>query len=72
MSKPDRILKEIEQALDRYGIRVTGDEPGRKNRRLTITNGMRTAVMITSLTPSDHRAKQNIAHTARRLLREAP
>ena len=58
MSYRGRILKELERELEKYGIRVMGDEPGKKNRRLTVTDGQKTAVMITSLTPSDHRANR--------------
>ena len=66
-----KILREIESYLEPYGITIVGDEMTKKHRKVWITNGTRTAFITVSVSPSDHRAFQNIAKSARNILREA-
>jgi hypothetical protein len=67
-----KILKEIEAYLEPYGITIVNDEMMKRHRKVWITDGKRTAFITVSISPSDHRAFQNIAKSARSVLREAP
>ena len=67
-----KILREIESYLEPYGISIVSDEMMKRHRKVWITNGIRTAFITVSISPSDRRAFQNIAKSARNVLREAP
>ena len=67
-----KLLRELEIHLQPYGISVVKDEILRRRRRLWVTDGTRTAPIVVSVSPSDHRAFMNMARTARNALREAP
>lgn len=71
MASPAKILNELSRFLAQYGISITGDEFCRRHRKVWITDGTKEAMIIISVSPSDHRAYYNIAKTARSALREA-
>lgn len=66
------MMREIDSYLEPYGITVVGDEMMKRHRKVWVSDGKKTAFITVSLSPSDHRAFQNIAKTARSVLREAP
>ena len=66
-----RMLKEMSRFLDKYGISVVNWEPSSRHRKVWVTDGFRTAMIVVSVSPSDHRAYMNIAQSARNALREA-
>lgn len=69
---PRKMLKEITRVLEDYGIKVVGGfEFGRTHRRIQVTDGKKTAMVVISTSPSN-RCYLNIAQSARRALREAP
>lgn len=61
-------LKEVTHALSLRGIRVISCEQGKKHVRLTITNGKTNRFLFTALSPSDHRAINNVIRSARKTL----
>lgn len=67
-----KILREIESYLEPYGITIVSDEMMKRHRKVWITDGIKTRFITVSISPSDHRAFENIAKTARATLREAP
>lgn len=69
---PRKLLKEITRVLEDYEIIVHGMTMGGKHPRLQISGGGKSATLIISRSPSDHRAYHNIAKSAVRALREAP
>lgn len=66
-----RLFKEIEPFLAKYGISIIDWEMCRRHRKVRITDGTKTAMIVVSVSPSDHRAYYNIAKSARNALREA-
>lgn len=66
-----RMLKEMSRFLDKYGISVVNWEPSSRHRKVWVTDGSRTTMIVVSVSPSDHRAYMNIAQSARNALREA-
>ena len=60
--------RQIEEALSDAGIHTTGYRHTKKHAKFTITNGSNHAFVITSITPSDHRAIMNIVQSAKRML----
>ena len=46
-------------------------EMGKRHRKVWVTDGAKTALIVVSVSPSDHRAYMNIAQSARNALREA-
>lgn len=69
---PRKMLKEVGVILATYGIKIIGNELGKKHRKLRVSNGTKSATIIVAVSPSDHRAYLNIAKDARMALREAP
>lgn len=67
-----KIMKEIETYLKPYGITIVGDEMMKRHRKVWVTDGTKTRFITVSISPSDYRAFQNIAKSARSALREAP
>lgn len=67
-----KMFKEMEPYLGKYGITVKNWENTRRHRKVWITDGVKTGVIIVSVSPSDHRAFQNIAKSARKAISEAP
>lgn len=67
-----KLMKELEYFLNVYGISITKDEPTKRHRKVWVTDGTKTAMIVVSVSPSDHRAFMNMAKTARNALREAP
>lgn len=67
-----KILQEIETYLKPYGITIVGDEMMKRHRKVWVTDGRKTRFITVSVSPSDYRAFQNIAKSARMVLREAP
>ena len=68
---PSKLLKELDSYLEKYGITVKNMEMGGRHRKLWVTDGVKTAMIAVSISPSDHRAYMNIAQSARNALREA-
>lgn len=68
---PTKLLREMEGYLDKYGITVKSMEMGKRHRKVWVTDGSKTALIIVSVSPSDHRVYMNIAQSARNALREA-
>ena len=66
-----RLLKETEPFLSKYGIRIVDCKTCRKQRKVRVTDGDKTAMIVVSISPSDHRAYYNIAKSAKNALREA-
>ena len=66
-----KMFKELEALLEKYGISVKSWEMGKRHRKVWITDGAKTALIVVSVSPSDHRAYMNIAQSARNALREA-
>lgn len=69
---PRKMLKEVSIMLATFGIKVVGDERGKKHRKLRVSNGIKNAMIVVAISPSDHRAYHNIVKAARNALREAP
>jgi len=68
---PSKLLKELDSYLEKYGITVKSMEMGKKHRKVWVTDGVKTAMIVVSISPSDHRVYMNIAQSARNALREA-
>lgn len=68
---PTKMFKEMSRFLDKYGISVVNWEPSSRHRKVWVTDGSKTAMIVVSVSPSDHRAYMNIAQSARNALREA-
>ena len=66
-----KMFKELEAFLEKYGITVKNWEMGKRHRKVWVTDGSKTALIVVSVSPSDHRAYMNIAQSARNALREA-
>ena len=66
-----KMFKELEALLEKYGISVKSWEMGKRHRKVWVTDGAKTALIVVSVSPSDHRAYMNIAQSARNALREA-
>lgn len=66
-----RLQKEIGIALSRHGISIVEVYITSRHGKLKISNGRVTAMLYTSLSPSDNRAMLNIVKTAKRALAEA-
>jgi hypothetical protein len=66
-----KMFKELESLLEKYGITVKSWEMGKRHRKVWVTDGAKTALIVVSVSPSDHRAYMNIAQSARNALREA-
>lgn len=66
-----KLFKELEPYLGKYGIRVKSWEPCKRHRKVWVTDGTKTALIIVSVCPADYRAYQNIAKSARNAIREA-
>jgi len=69
---PRKMLKELSVMLATYGITIVGDKMGKKHRKLLVSNGDKTAMVVVAVSPSDKRAYLNITRDARNALREAP
>ena len=67
-----KLFKELDYFLSPHGISIVKDAQGRRHRKVWVTNGTKTAMIVVSVSPSDHRAFMNMAKTARNALREAP
>lgn len=68
---PNKLLREIESYLQKYGITIKDSEMGKRHRKVWVTDGVKTAMIVVSISPSDHRAYMNIAQSARNAIREA-
>lgn len=68
---PSKLIREMEGYLAKYGITVKSMEMGGKHRKVWVTDGVKTAMIAISISPSDHRVYMNIAQSARNALREA-
>lgn len=68
---PTRMFKEMSRFLGKYGISVVNWEPSSRHRKVWVTDGARTAMIVVSVSPSDRRAYLNMAQSARTALREA-
>lgn len=66
-----KMFKELEPFLGKYGIRVESWEMSSRHRKVWITDGIKKALIYISVSPSDFRAYQNIAKSARNAIREA-
>lgn len=66
-----RMLKEAQTFMEKYGIRIVNYEEHRKHRKVWVTDGIKTAFIFVSVSPSCPRTLQNIAQSARQALREA-
>lgn len=71
-ANPNKMFREVASYLDKYGITITDRELGGRHWKVKITDGKKRAMIIVSLSPSDHRAYMNIAQSARKAIREAP
>ena len=68
---PNKMFKEVSSFLDKYGISIVDRELSNRHWKVWVTDGVKKAMIVTSLSPSDHRAYHNIAQSARKALREA-
>lgn len=68
---PNKMFKEVSGFLDKYGISIVDRELSTRHWKVWVTDGAKKAMIVTSLSPSDHRAYHNIAQSARKALREA-
>lgn len=68
---PNKMFKEMSQFLDKYGISVVSWEYSARHKKVWVTDGAKTAMIVVSVSPSDRRAYFNIAKSARNALREA-
>lgn len=68
---PNKMFKEVSGFLDKYGILIVDREISGRHWKVWVTDGAKKAMIVTSLSPSDHRAYHNIAQSARKPLREA-
>lgn len=68
---PNKMFKEVSGFLDKYGILIVDREISGRHWKVWVTDGAKKAMIVTSLSPSDHRAYHNIAQSARKALREA-
>jgi len=68
---PSKLFKELDSYLEKYGITVKSWEMGKRHRKVWVTDGAKTAMIVVSISPSDHRVYMNIAQSARNALREA-
>ena len=68
---PNKMFKEVSGFLEKYGISIVERELSSRHWKVWITDGVKKAMIVTSLSPSDHRAYHNIAQSARKALREA-
>ena len=66
-----KMFKELEALLEKYNITIKNWEMGKRHRKVWVTDGAKTALIVVSVSPSDHRAYMNIAQSARNALREA-
>lgn len=66
-----KMFKELEALLEKYNITIKSWEMGKRHRKVWVTDGAKTALIVVSVSPSDHRAYMNIAQSARNALREA-
>ena len=69
---PRKMLKEIEHFLEAHGIAVVSEERTKRHRRVRVTDGVKSATITVSISPSDHRVYHQIVKSARNALREAP
>lgn len=69
---PRKALKEVTRMLAQHGISIVSDERTTRHRKLRVEQDGKTATIIVSISPSDHRAYYNIVKSARQMLREAP
>lgn len=68
---PNKMFKEVSGFLDKYGISIVDREISGRHWKVWITDGKKKGLIFVSLSPSDHRAYQNIAQSARQALRKA-
>lgn len=68
---PNKMFKEVPGFLEKYGISIVDRELSTRHWKVWVTDGAKRAMIVTSLSPSDHRAYHNIAQSARKALREA-
>lgn len=66
-----KMFKELSRFLGKYNISVMNWEPSARHRKVWVTDGAKIAMIVVSISPSDHRAYFNIAKSARNALREA-
>lgn len=66
-----KMFHELKPFLDKYQIWVVNWEMGKRHRKVWVTDGETTAMIVVSVSPSDHRAFYNIAKSARNAIREA-
>ncbi len=66
-----RLFKDITPFLGKYGILLKNWKKTTRHWKVWVTDGEKTAFIIVSMSPSDHRAYQNIAKSARKAIREA-
>ena len=67
----NKMFKEVSGFLDKYGISIVDREISGRHWKVRVTDGTKKAMIVISLSPSDHRAYHNIAQSARKALREA-
>lgn len=68
---PNKMFKEVAGFLEKYNISIVERETTGRHWKVWVTDGKKKAMIVTSLSPSDHRAYHNIAQSARKALREA-
>lgn len=71
MASPAKMLNELSRFLGQYGISIESSEFCSRHRKVWVSDGEKRAMIIVSVSPSDHRAYYNIAKSARNALREA-
>lgn len=69
---PNKLFKELQSHLDKYGITIVKWDQGNRHHKVWITDGNIQRFIFVSVSPSDGRAYHNMAKTARATLREAP
>lgn len=68
---PNKLFKEVSGLLEKYGISIVDRELSNRHWKVWVTDGKKKGLIFVSLSPSDHRAYQNIAQSARQAIREA-
>lgn len=66
-----RMMQELAQHLEKYGLRIVSWEPSKRHRKVWVTDGNKQVMIVAAVSPSDHRGFRNLASNARNAIREA-
>ena len=66
-----RMMQELERYLEKYNLRIVDWQPGKRHRKVWVTDGSKQVMIVAAVSPSDHRGYKNLASDARNAIREA-